>query len=216
MCLESIDHWNPACLGWLQPYLSIVRNMLKQPWTREEQLGRLGRQHQHHWKAGKRAWVSHWQNWMDLAEQRAEGAGARYSSAECSWAFTPSFDSVIQFNGWERRNSLDSHTLDRSITFPGMGRFFSHYQSGICSLENRLPIMALYRSFAPQTEYPCQRTQDQSTRACRPTPAGLSVEQRFQMLAWVQEGTSWLKAWHCLLRPCFMDQGSSNTVLGET
>lgn len=102
---------------------------------------------------------------MDLAEQRAEGAGARYSSAECSWAFTPSFDSVIQFNGWERRNSLDSHTLDRGITFPGMGRFFSHYQSGICSLENRLPIMALYGSFAPQTEYPCQRTQDHSSGA---------------------------------------------------
>lgn len=35
------------------------------------------------------------------------------------------------------------------------------------------------------------------------------------MLARVQERTSWPKAWHCLLRPCFTDQGSSNTVLGE-
>lgn len=99
-CLKSMDHYNSACLGWLQPYLPIGRNV--QTLSHE-----LERSNWADWgaalllatteKAGRRAWVSHWQNWIDLADRRTEGTGARRNSAERGWALTPRFNSVIWF-----------------------------------------------------------------------------------------------------------------------
>lgn len=102
-------------------------------------------------------------------------------------------------NCQERRNSLDYHTLERGITFPGMGRLFSHYQPGICS-QIGCPSWPHTGLFLPRM-----------SDLFRPTPAGLSVWYPYKAEvpnAAMGSGRHKLKTWHCPLKSCFTDQGS--------